>query len=83
METLIIIGIALVVVCTLCACVDEMARVRGRHRGAWTIAAFIGLWFALVGWVAIVLALVALGPTEQQRRLTGPNMPTAPRPGRP
>ena len=68
METLLIIGIALLVATVLCCVVEEMALRRGRNRAAWTIAAFVGLLFAFVGWVVVAGALVVLGPRDAQAR---------------
>ena len=69
METLLLIGVALLVATVLCCVVEEMAERRGRNRAAWTIAAFIGLLFAFVGWVVVVGALALLGPSSEQARM--------------
>ena len=69
METLILIGIALFVATVLCCVVEEMAEHRGRNRAAWTIAAFVGLLFAFVGWVVVAGALALLGPSDEQTRM--------------
>jgi hypothetical protein len=82
METLILIGIILVLVTTLLAIVDHMAEVRGRHRGPWTIAAFVGICFAVVGWLVVAAALVVAGPTREQRSATHQGTAPAHQPGR-
>ena len=64
MDTLIIIGIVLGVVTGLCATVYEMAGARGRHRWGWTLAAFIGLCIAFVGWVVVAIGLFLIGPAK-------------------
>ena len=69
METLLLIGVALLVATVLCCVVEEMAERRGRNRAAWTIAAFIGLLFAFVGWVVVAGALALLGPSDEQTRM--------------
>ena len=66
METLLLIGVALLVATVLCCVVEEMAERRGRNRAAWTIAAFIGLLFAFVGWVVVAGVLALLGPSNEQ-----------------
>ena len=67
MDTLIIIGIGLAIVTGLCAVVYEMAEARGRHPWGWTIAALIGLFFALIGWVVVVTILALVGPTKEKK----------------
>ncbi len=69
MTTLLLIGVVLLVATVLCCVVEEMAERRGRNRAAWTIAAFIGLLFAFVGWVVVVGALALLGPSSEQARM--------------
>jgi hypothetical protein len=71
MELLLIIGVTLFVATILCCVVEEMAVRRGRNRAAWTIAAFIGLLFAFIGWIVVAVALVALGPSAQTRMAHG------------
>ena len=68
METLLLIGVALLVATVLCCVVEEMAVRRGRNRAAWTIAAFVGLLFAFVGWVVVAGALLVLGPAHGQAK---------------
>ena len=68
METLLLIGIALLVATVLCCIVEEMAVRRGRNRAAWTIAALVGLLFAFVGWIVVAGALVVVGPRDPQAR---------------
>jgi hypothetical protein len=80
---LVIIGIALVVATAACAVVEAMAQARGRDARAWTVAAFIGLLFALVGYVAVVVALLVLGPSHDrglQQPVTTSLHPRAPHP---
>ena len=67
MDTLIIIGIGLAIVTGLCAVVYEMAEARGRHPWGWTIASFIGLFFALIGWAAVAATLALVGPTKEKK----------------
>lgn len=83
MQTLIVIGIALVAITTLLVIVDRMAEARGRNQWAWVIAAFFGLWFAFIGWVAVVAALVVAGPAQDKHHPTPGSMPHAPHPGHP
>ena len=64
METLFVIGVALVIATALCAIVEQLAADRGRNTWAWTIASFIGLWFAFIGWLVVVAALVVIGPAH-------------------
>ena len=66
METLLLIGVVLLGATVLCCLVEEMAVRRGRNRVAWTIAAFVGLLFAFVGWVVVAAALLVLGPAHEQ-----------------
>ena len=70
METLLLIGVALLAATILCCMVEEMAVRRGRNRAAWTVAAFVGLLFAFVGWVVVVGALLVLGPAHGQTQTT-------------
>jgi hypothetical protein len=60
-----------------------MAEERGRNRGAWTIAAFVGICLAVVGWLLVAAALVIAGPTREQRSATHHGVVMAHRPGRP
>ena len=60
------IGVVLFAVTVLCCVAEEMAESRGRNRVAWTVAAFVGLLFAFVGWVVVVGALLVLGPAHGQ-----------------
>jgi hypothetical protein len=83
MQTLIFIGIAIAVITTLLVIVDRMAEGRGRNQWAWVIAAFIGLWFAFIGWVAVVAALVFVGHSDGKRHPTHRPMTHAHGPGRP
>ena len=66
MELLLVIGVVLLAATILCCAVEEMAERRGRNRAAWTIAAFVGLLFAFVGWVVVAGALLVLGPAHGQ-----------------
>jgi len=66
MEVLLLIGVVLLLATVLCCMVEEMAVRRGRNRAAWTIAAFVGLLFAFVGWVVVAGALLVLGPAHRQ-----------------
>ncbi len=66
MGTLLLIGVVLLAATILCCMVEEMAVRRGRNRAAWTIAAFVGLLFAFVGWVVVAGALLVLGPAHEQ-----------------
>ena len=68
MDVLLLIGVVLLVATVLCCMVEEMAVRRGRNRAAWTIAAFVGLLFAFVGWVVVAAALMVLGPRDAQAR---------------
>jgi hypothetical protein len=77
METLVGIGFVLATATVLCAIVESMALERGRQRAAWTIASFIGLCLAFVGWIAVAGALLILGPTQEKRRAQHPPMVTA------
>jgi len=83
MGLLVIIGITLVVVVVACALVEDMAERRGRDARAWALAAFIGSLFALVGYVAVVAALLMLGPSHDRggnERTTASHLPHAPHP---
>ena len=74
METLVIIGVGLALATGLCAIVYEMAEARGRHPWPWTIAAFVGLFFVLIGWVLVAVTLAIVGPTTEQRSADHPEM---------
>jgi len=67
MDTLIIIGVALAVITTLCVIVYEMAEDRGRHAWAWTLAAAVGLACFIVGWLVVAVALALAGPVGARR----------------
>jgi len=83
METLIIIGVTLALVTTMLAIVERMAETRGRNRGAWTLAAFVGICLAVVGWLVVVAALVLAGPSQDQRQTSHHPTGPAPKPSRP
>ncbi len=83
MELLVIIGLTLIVATAACAIVEAMAQARGRDARAWTVAAFIGLLFAVVGYFVVILALLLVGPSHDQgarRQMTTSHVPHAPRP---
>lgn len=83
METLIVIGLGLALVTTMLVIVDHMAEDRGRHQGAWTMAALAGICAAVVGWFVVVGALILAGPTAAQRAAAHPKAAHAPKPIRP
>ncbi len=83
MELLVVIGIALVVATAACVLVESMAQARGRDARLWTLAAFIGLLCAIVGYVVVVIALLLLGPSHDhgvRRPTSSSHVPHAPRP---
>lgn len=82
METLIFIGVTLVLVTTMLVIVERMAETRGRNRGAWTLAAFVGICLAVVGWFVVVVAVALAGPSQDQRQARHHSTAPAPKPSR-
>jgi hypothetical protein len=83
LELLVIIGLTLIIATAACALVEAMAQARGRDARAWTVAAFIGLMLAIVGYGVVVIALLLAGPAHDhgaRRRVMSSHLPHAPRP---
>ena len=83
METLIFIGVTLALVTTMLVIVERMAETRGRNRGAWTLAAFVGICLAVVGWFVVMAALVLAGLSQDRRQASHHSTAPAPKPSRP